>query len=75
MYGNLLLLFLNEALRNSTHTINGKIKNAITRETNKIDKKGQAVYKNTKNIGYVFLSNNNNPIKIPADDRRFTGIE
>ena len=34
-----------------------------------------AVYKNTHNIGSVFLTNNDNPIKIPADDRRFTGTE
>ena len=34
-----ILFILNEASRNDTHTINEKIKNAITRKTNKIKKK------------------------------------
>jgi hypothetical protein len=32
-------------------------------------------YKNTNNISYIFLTNNDNSMKIPWDDRRFCGIE
>ena len=72
---NKILCILNEASGKDTFTINEKIKNAITRNVNEIEKKGLDPYKNTNNIGYVFLTNNDNPIKISADDRRFTGFE
>ena len=72
---NKILCILNEASKKDTFIIDNKIKNAITREINTIEKKGKSAYKNTNNIGYVFLTNNDNPIKIPHDDRRFTGFE
>ena len=72
---NKILCILNEASGKDTHVIDGKIKNAITRDYNKLEKKGLEPYDNTNNIGYVFLTNNDNPIKVPADDRRFCGIE
>ncbi len=38
--------------------------------------RGGKSFNNTNNIGYIFLSNNDNPLKIPHDDdRRFCGIE
>ena len=72
---NKILCVLNEASGKDTYTINEKIKNSITKEINIIEKKGVSPYENTNNIGYVFLTNNDNPIKVPHDDRRFTGIE
>ena len=72
---NKILCILNEASGKDTFTINEKIKNAITRNINTIEKKGATPYDNTNNIGYIFLTNNDNPLKIPHDDRRFTGIE
>jgi hypothetical protein len=72
---NKILVVLNEASGKDTYTINEKIKNAITRDINEIECKGKETYKNTNNIGYVFLTNNDNPVKVPHDDRRFTGIE
>jgi hypothetical protein len=72
---NKILCVLNEASGKDTFTINEKIKNAITRNINTIEKKGKTPYDNTNNIGFVFLTNNDNPIKVPHDDRRFTGFE
>ena len=72
---NKILCILNEASGKDTFNINDKIKNAITRNINTIEKKGQTAYENLNNIGYIFLTNNDNPIKVPHDDRRFTGIE
>ena len=72
---NKILCVLNEASGKDTFKINEKIKNAITRNINTIEKKGKSPYNNLNNIGYIFLTNNDNPIKIPHDDRRFTGFE
>ena len=72
---NKILCILNEASGKDTFTINEKIKNAITRNINNIEKKGMDPYENTNNIGYIFLTNNDNPIKVQHDDRRFTGFE
>jgi hypothetical protein len=72
---NKILVVLNEASGKDTYTINEKIKNAITRDINEIECKGKETFKNTNNIGYIFLTNNDNPVKVPHDDRRFTGIE
>jgi len=51
------------------------LKNGITTEFNIIEQKGLKPYKNTNHIGYVFLTNNDNPLKVSVDDRRFCGIE
>jgi putative DNA primase/helicase len=72
---NKILIVLNEVSGKETFIINEKIKNAITREVNIIEHKGMKPYENTNNIGYIYLTNNDNPIKIPFDDRRFCGIE
>ena len=72
---NKILCILNEASGKDTFTINEKIKNAITRNINTIEKKGMTPYENNNNIGYVFLTNNDQPVKVPHDDRRFTGFE
>jgi hypothetical protein len=72
---NKILVILNETSGKDTFIINEKIKNAITRDINEIEYKGKETYKNTNNIGYVFITNNENPVKVPHDDRRFAGIE
>lgn len=72
---NKILVVINEASGKDTFTINEKIKNAITRDKNIIEHKGLKPYENINNIGFIFLTNNDNPIKIPYDDRRFCGIE
>jgi hypothetical protein len=66
---------MNETNGKDTFSINENIKCAITAKENNIEHKGKAPYKNTNNIAYVFLTNNENPLKVPHDDRRFCGIE
>ena len=72
---NKILIVMNETNGKDTFSINENIKCAITAKENTIEHKGKAPYKNTNNIAYVFLTNNENPVKVPHDDRRFTGFE
>ena len=72
---NKILIVMNETNGKDTFSINENIKCAITAKENNIEHKGKAPYKNTNNIAYVFLTNNDNPIKVPHDDRRFCCIE
>jgi putative DNA primase/helicase len=72
---NKILIVMNETNGKDTFSINENIKCAITAKENNIEHKGKASYKNTNNIAYVFLTNNENPLKVPHDDRRFCGIE
>ena len=51
---NKILCVLNEASGKDTFILNEKIKNAITRNINTIERKGQTPYDNVNNIGYIF---------------------
>ena len=70
-----ILIIINETSGKDTYEINENIKSAITASDNLKEYKGKEPYNNTNNIGYIFLTNNDNPLKIPHDDRRFCGIE
>jgi hypothetical protein len=72
---NKILVVINEASGSDTYTINEAIKNAITRKKNNIEHKGMKPYEITNTIGYVFLTNNDNPVKVSPTDRRFMGFE
>jgi hypothetical protein len=72
---NKILIVVNETSGKDTFSINENIKCAITAEVNIIEHKGLKPYKNTNHISYIFLTNNDNPLKVSADDRRFCGIE
>ena len=72
---NKILVVMNEVSGKDSFQINENIKCAITAKENVIEHKGRTPYKNTNHVAYVFLTNNDNPIKIPHDDRRFTGFE
>ena len=72
---NKLFIIVNETSGKDTYTIQGNIKDAITADTNSIERKGIDPYKQTNHIAYIFLTNNDNPIKIEPGDRRFCGIE
>ena len=72
---NKILIILNETSGKDTFSINENIKCGITAEKNIIQHKGMKPYTNKNHIGYVFLTNNDNPIKVPINDRRFCGIE
>ena len=72
---NKIMIVVNETSGKDTFSINENIKCAITAEYNIIEHKCIKPYKNANHISYIFLTNNDNPIKVSADDRRFCGIE
>ena len=72
---NKIFVVMNETSGKDTFSINENIKCAITAKENIIEYKGKTSFKNTNNIGYVFATNNDNPLKVPHDDRRFCGFE
>jgi len=70
-----LLVCINETDNKDTKDILGKLKDAITKNTNKIENKGCPVYEEQNNISYVFLTNNELPVKIDPKNRRYLAIE
>jgi len=72
---NKIMIVVNETSGKDTFSINENIKCAITAEVNIIAHKGLKPYKNTNHFSYIFLTNNDNQLKVSADDRRFCGIE
>ena len=72
---NKVLVVINETEHNDTMKTMGKIKDAITKPTNKIEYKGVNVFEQQNNAFYIMLSNNNNPIPVSVSDRRICAIE
>ena len=70
-----ILIVINEASGKDTFQMVDKLKNRITKPINMIESKGKKPFAQTNNISYVFLTNNDNPVKISYDDRRYCGIE
>jgi hypothetical protein len=70
-----VIVVLNETSGQDTYAINENIKNAITKLINTIEHKGMTPYDNKNHVAYIFLSNNDTPIKVPQNDRRFMGFE
>jgi hypothetical protein len=58
-----------------TYNLSNCIKNAKPRKINDIECKGMSPFNNTNHTAYISLTNNKNPMKIDAEDRRFVGIE
>ncbi len=72
---NKILCVLNEISYKQTIELIEQLKDSITTLTNTIEHKGVTPYENKNHIGYVLLTNNDNPIKIEVNDRRFLGIK
>ena len=70
-----VLCVINEVSYKETISIIEKIKDAITRPVNRIEDKGLKVFTNKNHITYVMFTNNENPIKIEVNDRRFVCIK
>jgi hypothetical protein len=70
-----ILVVINETNQASTKDIINNLKDAVTKEKNKIEHKGLKVREEQNNIFYVFLTNNKNPLPIEETDRRFCAIE
>jgi hypothetical protein len=75
LLANKIMVIINETSGKDTKIVIEKIKNGITREINTINPKGLQSYENQNNIGYIFLTNNDNPLQISMDDRRFQVIQ
>ena len=72
---NKIICVLNETNGKDTFTINENIKDAITRNETNIHNKMMKPYTVKDACNFIFLTNNDNPIKIPNDDRRFFCVE
>jgi hypothetical protein len=70
-----LLVVINEINQKETHNIIDAIKDATTKETNKIEVKGREPRFEQNNIHYIYLTNNDNPLPIEESDRRFVAFE
>jgi len=75
MISKKLLVVINEVNQHDTHKIIDNIKDAITKETNKIEIKGKEPRDEQNNIFYVYLTNSENPLPIEQTDRRFVAME
>jgi hypothetical protein len=72
---NNILLVINETSGKDTYSISENIKAQITNEKNLVEHKGVDPIKITNCTHIIFLTNNDNAIKIETDDRRFAAIE
>ena len=70
-----ILMIINETSGKDTFTISEYIKAHVTNVTINVEKKGIDPYKISNCSHVVFLTNNDNSIKIESDDRRFAAIE
>lgn len=72
---NKLIVVINETSGGDTFNKINRIKNAITRTVNIIERKGIEAYENRNNIFFFFLTNNEVAMKIDMNDRRFVCID
>jgi hypothetical protein len=72
---NKIICVINETSYKETVELVEKIKGAITTPVNQINQKGTKIYKNKNHITYIFFTNNDNPIKIDVNDRRYLAIK
>ncbi len=69
------MLVINETSGKDTYLISENIKAQITNKTNLVEYKGVDPVKLTNCTHVVFLTNNDNAIKIETDDRWYAAIE
>jgi hypothetical protein len=72
---NKTLVVITELSSQDSFSRDEDIKQSITRPEVKIEEKGKEAFIITNNIGYVFFTNNENPLKIDINDRRFCAIQ
>jgi hypothetical protein len=72
---NKILCVLNEVSYKETIEIIEQLKDSITTPINMIEKKGMKPYENKNHITYIMFTNNDNPLKIEVNDRRFVAIK
>lgn len=72
---NKILVVITELSSQDSFSRDEDIKQSITRPEVKIEEKGKEAFIITNNIGFVFFTNNENPLKIDLNDRRFCAIQ
>jgi hypothetical protein len=72
---NRVMVVIDEISYKETQEIVETLKAHITQPTNIINQKGLKTYENKNHIGYIMFTNNDNPIKIDINDRRYLAIE
>ena len=72
---NKTLVVITELSSQDSFSRDEDIKQSITRPEVKIEEKGKEAFIITNNIGFVFFTNNENPLKIDLNDRRFCAIQ
>jgi len=72
---NKTLVVITELSSQDSFNRDEDIKQSITRPEIKIEEKGKEAFLITNNIGYVYFTNNENPLKIDINDRRFCAIQ
>jgi len=71
---NKILCIIAESSSKKNMELTQDIKDAITRTVNTIKEKGKEPVKHMNCCSYIFLTNLENPILLPIDDRRFVAI-
>ena len=69
-----IMVVLTEPQASQTYQMDKRIMAAITQVENRIEYKGFEAFNQQNCISYVFLTNDNSPLKIDMNDRRFVGI-
>ena len=72
---NRVLVAIDEISYKDTCQVVEKLKAHITQPINIINEKGIKSYENKNHIGYIMFTNNDNPLKIDVNDRRYLAIE
>jgi hypothetical protein len=72
---NKILVIVNESSGSKNFKITEDIKDRITNKKNLIEPKGHNPVGQKNCISYIYFSNNDNPLQIAQDDRRFVAIE
>jgi hypothetical protein len=72
---NRVMVVIDEISYKETQEIVETLKAHITQPINIINQKGLKTYENKNHIGYIMFTNNDNPIKIDINDRRYLAIE
>jgi hypothetical protein len=75
MFEGILLCFIDEATGRDNHTQSDKLKAKITSRKTLINRKNMPQYVISDYCRYAFASNNFNPLRVGAGDRRFSAFD
>jgi len=70
-----IFCFVNETSITDSKNVKELMKQSITQDTNKIEKKGENIIEKRATNCYIFFTNNENPIEIDTKERRYAIFE